>query len=86
MEYQREYREKNSNKPKLYSIDLEENKRYLARAAANRAYPTPKQCEIDGCQEIGERHHDDYDKPLEIRWLCPTHHKELHSCLRKNSL
>lgn len=33
-------------------------------------------CEI--CGEIAEAHHDDYDKPLEVRWLCTKHHKEWH--------
>ena len=23
-------------------------------------------------------HHEDYAKPLEVRWLCPPHHKERH--------
>lgn len=35
-------------------------------------------CEIDGCSELGERHHDDYSKPLEVRFLCKQHHSEHH--------
>lgn len=49
-----------------------------ARMLASRAFPVRQECERDGCTELGVRHHDDYDKPLEIRWLCPPHHGELH--------
>lgn len=34
-------------------------------------------CEICGNPK-SEAHHDDYSKPLEVRWLCDFHHKELH--------
>lgn len=35
-------------------------------------------CEV--CNEPNAHaHHDDYDKPLEIRWLCPSCHGEHHS-------
>lgn len=34
------------------------------------------------CEVCGERkvraHHDDYNKPVEIRWLCAKHHFEWH--------
>lgn len=35
------------------------------------------------CQNCGltvgiRAHHDDYLKPLEVRWLCPKHHAEWH--------
>ncbi len=33
------------------------------------------------CEKCGKKaqaHHDDYSKPLEVRWLCPKHHAEHH--------
>ncbi|MCE9565783.1 MAG: hypothetical protein K8U57_27475 [Planctomycetes bacterium] len=48
----------------------------------------PSPCEVcgipirapDGWRQV-EAHHDDYTKPLEVRWLCRKHHIEWH---RKN--
>lgn len=34
-------------------------------------------CEVCG-HEIAQAHHDDYSKPLDVRWLCTTHHAEWH--------
>lgn len=34
-------------------------------------------CEVCGSISV-QAHHDDYDKPLEVRWLCPIHHEEWH--------
>lgn len=35
------------------------------------------------CEKCSEKrthaHHDDYSKPLDVRWLCSVHHKEHHS-------
>lgn len=33
-------------------------------------------CEV--CGGAAHAHHDDYAKPLEVRWLCPIHHSEHH--------
>lgn len=36
-----------------------------------------KPCEVCGSTKV-HAHHDDYAKPLEVRWLCPKHHMEWH--------
>jgi len=37
------------------------------------------------CEECGslnvQAHHDDYTKPLSVRWLCRRHHRAFHSDL-----
>lgn len=38
-------------------------------------------CEICGSGSV-ECHHDDYDKPLEVRWFCRVHHLEFHRLAR----
>jgi hypothetical protein len=35
-------------------------------------------CEVCGEAEDIHAHHDDYSKPLEVRWLCNKHHIEHH--------
>jgi len=37
----------------------------------------PDNCEICGNPKA-QAHHDDYSKPLDVRWLCTTHHAEWH--------
>ena len=34
-------------------------------------------CEVCGHRD-SHGHHDDYRKPFEVRWLCRTHHNEVH--------
>lgn len=36
----------------------------------------PQPCERCGGEAIA--HHDDYDKPLDVTWLCWSHHKTRH--------
>jgi hypothetical protein len=35
-------------------------------------------CEVCGKHKV-HAHHDDYAKPLEVRWLCALHHRKLHN-------
>lgn len=35
-------------------------------------------CEVCGSLTV-QKHHDDYTKPLHVRWLCGFHHSRLHT-------
>lgn len=37
-----------------------------------------KPCEVCSTSTDVHAHHDDYDKPLSVRWLCVPHHAEWH--------
>jgi len=66
----KEYREKYPNKYKAHSI-------------VNRAIKSGKlfkeNCEKCGTNEKIHAHHDDYLKPLNIRWLCAACHSQWHA-------
>jgi hypothetical protein len=54
--------------------------KHRARVALNRAVMegkvTKQPCHCGNPK--AEAHHDDYSKPLEVRWLCRKHHQEAH--------
>jgi hypothetical protein len=54
--------------------------KYRARSAVGNAIRDGKlarePCEICG-DERAQAHHDDYSKPLDVRWLCFKHHREI---------
>ena len=41
---------------------------------------TKKPCEECGSTRV-QAHHEDYSKPLQVRWLCPKHHNREHKWL-----
>lgn len=45
--------------------------------AIRRGQLLRKECEMCG-EPKAEAHHDDYSKPLDVRWLCFAHHREWH--------
>jgi hypothetical protein len=54
--------------------------RALTRSYIKAGKLIKQPCEICQTIENVEAHHDDYDKPMDIRWLCRKHHREHHRC------
>lgn len=74
--YQKDYRLEYIHRTPLHY------KKHLARSRLNAAIKLGKiqreLCEEVFCNEFGEGHHDDYDQPLKVRWLCKNHHTLHH--------
>jgi hypothetical protein len=73
---------KHLDRSKRYS--LENKKKRTAQSkllhAVKSGLVKPMVCLI--CGNKGEAHHADYDKPLDVVWLCSSHHKQAHSLTR----
>ncbi len=66
----RAYRNANPNKYKAHSLVSYHKK---------KGNLVPQPCEVCGATEHIHAHHDDYSKPLNVRWLCAAHHQEWHT-------
>lgn len=62
--------------------------RYKAHTAVSNALrdgrlvPWPK-CAVPDCDCAPEAHHPDYSRPLDVVWLCDSHHKAAHQLARE---
>lgn len=68
-EYVREYRKRFPNKYRAHTL-------VNNQIRAGNLVKEP--CEVCG-SEVSVAHHDDYSKPLNVRWLCQEHHKQWHA-------
>lgn len=68
-EYTKNYRHKYPNKYKAHSITRN-------AIQAKKLFKEP--CEVCGTTKNICAHHDDYLKPLNVRWLCSAHHAQWH--------
>lgn len=63
----------------------EDKRRMKCHNAVHRALRNgslvPKDCAVCG-SEKSVAHHEDYDKPLDVIWLCQAHHKQLHAKMK----
>jgi hypothetical protein len=82
----REYDRNRGNRlPKGYVKEYRSRypKKYKAHYMVNNAIRGGKlfvePCEICGITESVHAHHNDYAKPLNVRWLCAAHHQQWHA-------
>ena len=73
-----------SNKNKLYNKKYRENNKKMAKAHGIFKQAIVDKTIIRGnCVICGSPnalgHHDDYNKPLDVIWLCPKHHSSFRN-------
>lgn len=86
VEHYREYDRKRGNRQDaeyLRSYRSRYPGKYMAHSAVSNAVrggkiKKPDECEVCGSEENIHAHHDDYAKPLDVRWLCAVCHKAWH--------
>jgi hypothetical protein len=66
--YLKEYRDRYPNKYRAHNM-------VNNSIRDGKLFSEPCHC---GVQDGVHAHHDDYAKPLNVRWLCPAHHKQWH--------
>lgn len=72
-ETNRKYKANNKHKTKAQDA-------LLQAVRMKRIIPQP--CELCNVLET-EAHHQDYNKPYDVNWLCIFHHKLIHVAIRK---
>lgn len=58
---------------------IKDGARHYANVYEKRGTLKREGCEIVGCVKRAQKHHEDYTKPLQVRWLCREHHLQLHN-------
>jgi hypothetical protein len=68
------------DRERMAAYRAEHPEKVRARNAVNNAIRDGRMirrpCEI--CGGKSEAHHDDYNRPLDVRWLCRKHHDTAH--------
>jgi hypothetical protein len=68
--------ERNEQWKKSVPLEVRDAHDAVERAIANGTL-VRQTCEVCGYERV-DAHHDDYTKPLDVRWLCRSHHLKHH--------
>ena len=69
------YRERHPNRDKVHNM--------MVAAIKQGKLIQEDICEICGQEDNVEAHHQNYDKPLKVNWLCSSCHHRVHSTVRE---
>lgn len=76
------------NRPQHSELTEQQRQKANARSYANvylkRGWLTRLGCEV--CGKTAQMHHEDYSQPLQVRWLCRSHHLAEHDSLAKREV
>jgi hypothetical protein len=78
--YNADWRKRNAARCRAYDKSRSKQKvraRAILRDWIYRGALKRKPCEVCGNTK-SHGHHEDYSKPLEVRWLCQKHHEAIH--------
>ena len=67
------YRHKMNEKDKMM-----QKARIIVHKMVKEGSLFPEKCIVCGKLPT-EAHHEDYNKPLNVKWVCKKHHKEIHN-------
>jgi hypothetical protein len=87
-DYQRTESGKAAHAAAIRAWRARNSKRLAAHNAVSKALlrghmEKAEACFIHDCNDNNlEAHHPDYDRPLDVVWLCQKHHKEAHAIAR----
>ena len=70
-EYKKQWARRNSTKRAAHII--------VGNAIRDGHLIRPDKCENCGCSSNLQAHHDNYMKPLDVRWLCVACHSDWHN-------
>lgn len=83
-EHTRDWRKRNPDFSKKYRMIeknwIKEQCRQMTHRAIRKGILKKGLCEVCRSNDV-QAHHDDYNNPMLVRWVCLNHHTEIHKIL-----